>query len=211
MAVSIYTSTGSKSTTQIKLPGNIFAVEVNNHDLLKEAYLAYMANGRSNLAKTLTRSNVRGGGAKPWRQKGTGRARVGSSRNPIWRSGGVVFGPDVNRNYTKKLNLKAKRLAIKQALTLASKDNELIIIETFKTIGKVQDTNKLLKKLGAKGNILIVVSVCDDLVLRATNNLPDVKATFVKNLNVFDILNADTIIVSKKSIDIIESWLGDKV
>lgn len=205
-----YTATGSKSTTAIKLPADIFGIEVKSHQLLKDAYVAYLANGRQNLAKTLNRGDVRGGGIKPWRQKGTGRARFGSSRNPIWRGGGVAFGPTGIENYSHKLNVKAKRQALRQALSLANESEKLIIIETFKTIGKVSDTVKLLDKLGAKRNVLIVVSVLDDLVKRATNNLTNVKAIYAKNLNVFDVMNADKVIISKKSVEIIESWLGNK-
>jgi large subunit ribosomal protein L4 len=210
MTVLNYTATGTKSTAPLKLPANIFDVEVKNHKLLKDAYVAYLANGRQNSAKTLTRGDVSGGGIKPWRQKGTGRARFGSSRNPIWRGGGVAFGPTGIENYSHKLNVKAKHKALCQALSLAVQSENLIIIETFKTDGKVKDTVSLLEKLGAKRNVLIVVSILNDLVKRATNNLPDVKAMYVKNLTVFDVMNADKIILSKKSVAIIKSWLGDK-
>jgi large subunit ribosomal protein L4 len=210
MTVLNYTAAGTKSTTPIKLPADIFNVEVKNHQLLKDAYVAYLANGRQNLAKTLTRGDVSGGGIKPWRQKGTGRARFGSSRNPIWRGGGVAFGPTGIENYSHKLNIKAKRQALRQALTLSVESDKLVVIETFKTGGKVKDTVNLLEKLGAKRNVLIVVSVLDDLVKRATNNLLEVKAVYVKNLNVFDVMNADKVVISKKSVEIIESWLGDK-
>src|ERR1019366_10319418 len=115
MAVATYTKSGTKATTAAKLDKDVFGVEVKNHQLLKSAYEAYLANGRPNLAVTKTRGLVRGGGKKPWRQKGTGRARFGSSRNPIWRGGGIAFGPTGNENYTHKLPLNAKRLAIRQA------------------------------------------------------------------------------------------------
>jgi large subunit ribosomal protein L4 len=187
----------------------VFAVEVKNHELLKDAYLAYLANGRDNLAKTLKRGEVRGGGIKPWRQKGTGRARFGSIRNPIWRGGGIAFGPSGNENYSRKLNLKAKRKAICQALTLAAQDNKVAIIDTFSCkSGKVKDTKKLLDKIGANRNTLIVVSVLDDLVYRATNNLENIKPVFARNLNVYDVMNADLVLISKKSLDIIKEWLG---
>src|SRR4051812_13575832 len=101
------------------LPKEVFAVEVENHELLKLAYDAYLANSRLASATTKQRGEVRGGGKKPWAQKGTGRARFGSSRNPIWRGGGIVFGPRGNENYTKKLSTTSKRVALKQALTLA--------------------------------------------------------------------------------------------
>src|SRR5215510_6528191 len=108
---------------------DIFELTVENHELLKLAYDAYLANSRSAHAKTLKRGEVRGGGKKPWRQKGTGRARFGSSRNPIWRGGGIVFGPTGEENFTKKMTLKAKRTALRQALTMASDDNKVKVID----------------------------------------------------------------------------------
>ena len=108
-----------------KLPKDIFAVEVPNHELLKLAYDSYLANARLASATTKQRGEVSGGGKKPWKQKGTGRARFGSSRNPIWRGGGVVFGPRGNENYTKKLSKTAKKVAVRQALTVATKLRKL--------------------------------------------------------------------------------------
>ena len=208
MAVLTYTASGNKATTTVKLPKEVFAVSIKNHQLLKEAYVAYLANGRVNLAKTLSRGDVSGGGKKPWRQKGTGRARFGSSRNPIWRGGGVAFGPQGNENYSRKMNIKAKHQALRQALTLAEISDSLIVIESFKTTGKVKDMTALLKKLEANRRVLLVIDVRDDLINRATNNLEDVKAIYVKNLNVYDVMNADKIIITKESVEIIKAWLG---
>lgn len=209
MSVSTVTASGAKATTAVKLPKSVFAVEIKTHELLKEAYVAYLANGRDNLAKTLERGDVRGGGRKPHKQKGTGRARAGSTRSPIWRGGGVTFGPTGNENYSKKISVKAKRTAIRQALTLAAEHKNVIVIETFKTEGKVKDTVELLNKIGAKRKTLLVVSELDNLVRRATNNLQEVKPVYAQNLNVFDVMNADTIVLSKKSIEIIDAWLGE--
>ena len=114
-----------KTQAKADLPKEVFAVEVKNHELLKLAYDAYLSNSRLASATTKTRGEVRGGGKKPWKQKGTGRARFGSSRNPIWRGGGIVFGPRGNENYSKKLTTQSKRIAVKQALTLASKANKV--------------------------------------------------------------------------------------
>ena len=108
-----------------KLPSSVFAVQVPNHELLKLAYDAYLANSRLASATTKQRGEVRGGGKKPWRQKGTGRARFGSSRNPIWRGGGIVFGPRGNENYTKKISKTSKKVALRQALTVKA-DNDII-------------------------------------------------------------------------------------
>ncbi len=211
MAVATYTKAGAKATTLAKLDKAVFGVKVDNHQLLKDAYLAYQANGRENLAKTKKRGEVRGGGQKPWRQKGTGRARFGSSRNPIWTGGGVAFGPTGDENYSRRISTQAKRLAVRQALSLAADSNKLIIIETFACPeGKVKPTISLLSKIGASGSVLLVVSEKDELVERATRNLPKLKSISAKYLNVYDILNADQIVISKKALEIIHAWLGGK-
>jgi large subunit ribosomal protein L4 len=208
MSVATYTKSGTKATTPAKLDKSVFAVEVPNHDLLKSAYVAYLSNGRIGSANVKTRGLVRGGGRKPWKQKGTGRARFGSSRNPIWRGGGIVFGPTGNENYTHNMHTKAKRQALRQALTLNEKN--IIVIETFECKdGKVADTTKLLNKIGATGYVLLVVSQKDSLVDRATRNMPSVKAVQANYLNVYDILNADKLVISKKALDMIHEWLGE--
>jgi large subunit ribosomal protein L4 len=209
MSVATYTKSGVKVTTPAKLDKNVFGVEIKNHQLLKDAYVSYLAAGRSNDAITKKRGEVRGGGKKPWRQKGTGHARFGSSRNPIWRGGGIAFGPTGNENYAKKLPLKAKRQALRQALSLAAKEDKIKVVETFACPdGLVKPTLQLLNKIDAKGNVLLVVSLKDPLVNRATNNLINVKAVQAKYLNVFDLLNADCIIFSKKALVVVQDWLG---
>jgi len=211
MAVATFTKTGTKATTPAKLDKAIFGLKVENHQLLKDAYLTYLANGRENFAKTKKRGEVSGGGIKPWQQKGTGRARFGSSRNPIWTGGGVAFGPTGNENYKRKLSTSSKRTALRQALSLAAESDKLKVIETFACPdGKVKPTIALLNKIGANGSILLVVSEKDDLVERATRNLANVKAINAKYLSVYDILNADQIIISKKGLDIVHEWLGAK-
>lgn len=211
MATPTFSAKGAKATKPVTLDKAVFNVEVANHQLLKDAYVTYLANSRENLAVTKTRGLVSGGGKKPWKQKGTGRARFGSSRVPIWRGGGITFGPTGNENYSKKLHVTAKRTAIRQALTLASKAGKINVIETFDCKdGKVKQTTDLLNKIGATRNVLIVVSVKDELVERATRNLPNVKAVQAQYLNVYDILNADSIVISEKSLDIVSDWLGGK-
>ncbi len=199
-----------KTTTKpatATLPKEVFAVEVANHDLVKRAYEAYLANGRSNLAQVKTRGLVRGGGKKPWRQKGTGRARVGSSRNPIWRGGGIVFGPTGLENYKKSLSTSQKRLALRQALTLSAK--KVTVIPTFDCKdGKTKNTLDLLAKNKLERRVLLVVDVKDELVDRSTRNVSNVKAVQAMYLNVFDILNADHIVMTKKSVEIVKEWLG---
>src|SRR5579885_2385393 len=145
MSVATFTKSGAKATTPAKLDKQVFGEKVDNHELLKRAYVAYLANGRSNAAKTKKRGEVRGGGKKPWRQKGTGRARFGSTRNPIWRGGGITFGPTGDENYSVKVPTAAKRKALRQALSLAADENRIIVIEAFENKdGKVKKTADLL-------------------------------------------------------------------
>lgn len=204
-----YTKTGAKASTAVKLDKAVFDNVPTDHQLLKLAYNAYLANGRQNLATSKNRGAVRGGGKKPWRQKGTGRARVGSSRVPNWRGGGVAFGPTGDENYTVRLPLKAKRLALRQALSLAASEKRIRVLEAVDfQDGKVSQTNELFKKLDTKGHVLLAVSQKDELVERATRNLQGVLAVDAKYLNVFDLLNADTIILSKEALKIVSDWLG---
>lgn len=207
-SIATYTKAGTKATTPAKLDKAVFGIEVKNHQLLKDAYDAYLANGRENLAVTKQRGEVRGGGKKPWAQKGTGRARFGSSRNPIWRGGGIAFGPSGEENYTKSLNKKAKRLAIRQALSLAVNDGKVIIIEDVKA-AKTSDLAKLLIKIGASGNkVLLAVDNKSIDVDRASRNIARVKLVAANYLNVFDIINCDQLVISKPALAKVDSWLG---
>ena len=188
----------------------VFGLDVQNHELLKTAYDAYLANSRSSHAKTLKRGEVRGGGKKPWKQKGTGRARFGSTRNPIWRHGGVAFGRTGEENFTKKLSKNAKKIAVRQALSIKNGD-KAILIEGIATTGKTKEIAKKLKDLKlADKNVLMVVSEKAPEVLRATNNIPNLKLVRATYLNVFDILNADAIIFSETALKDTENWLLDK-
>lgn len=208
MAVPTYTAAGSKATTPAKLNKDVFAVEVTNHQLVKQAYDTYLANGRINLAVTKTRGLVSGGGKKPWKQKGTGRARFGSSRVPIWRGGGVVFGPTGLENYTKKLPTASKRLAIRQALTLANTGGKIAVIEKLVSReGKTSEVAKLLTKLEAKRRVLVVVAAKTPELIRATANLGDVKLVSAKYVNVYDVMNADRIVLTTDALEGIEAWL----
>ena len=188
---------------------DIFGLNVENHELVKLAYDAYLANSRSSHAKTLKRGEVRGGGKKPWRQKGTGRARFGSTRNPIWRHGGVAFGRTGNENFTKKVSRSSKRLAIRQALSMKNADKAIVTLDKdIKLTGKTKDAVKILKDLKLDGkNVLAVVSEKTPEILRSTNNLPNVKLVRATYLNVFDIMNADAIVFSEAALKATENWL----
>lgn len=200
------TPSTEKKTT---LPKDVFAVEVNNHELLKLAYEAYLANGRSAAANTKTRGDVSGGGRKPWKQKGTGRARFGSSRNPIWRGGGIAFGPTGNQNYTKTLSTSAKRTAVRQALSLANKAGKIVIVPEVKTTGKTKEVADFLvvQKLGER-RILLVVDQKTDELNRATANVQNLEVTRATYLNVFHILNADKIAMTEAAVKATADWLG---
>lgn len=190
----------------------IFNLEVTNHELVKLAYDAYLANSRSSHAKTLKRGEVRGGGKKPWKQKGTGRARFGSTRNPIWRHGGVAGGRTGEENFTKKLSKNAKRTAVMQALSMKDTAKAIQVIDTLGIKdGKVKEVIKTLTDLKvAPKNVLIVVPEKDELTLRATNNIAFAKVVRPTFLNVFDIMNADTIVIVKDAIASIDNWLIGK-
>ena len=190
----------------------IFNLEVTNHELIKLAYDAYLANSRSSHAKTLKRGEVRGGGKKPWKQKGTGRARFGSTRNPIWRHGGVAGGRTGNENFTKNLSRNAKKVAVMQALSIKNNDKSIITIDTLGIKdGKVKEVLATLKKNGITSeNTLIVVPEKDALTLRATNNIEFIKVVRPTFLNVFDIMNADKIVLVKDSEAQLENWLIGK-
>lgn len=194
-----------------ELNNDIFGLSVENHELVKTAYDAYLANSRSSHAKTLKRGEVRGGGKKPWKQKGTGRARFGSTRNPIWRHGGVAFGRTGEENFTKKLSKTSKHVAIRQALSMQNADKRILVLKDFKiTDGKTKEAVKNLEKADLDSKILLVLPEKDELTLRATNNLNNVKVVRPTYLNVFDILNADQIIFTEKSLEVLEDWLLEK-
>ena len=195
------------------LSKDIFGLKVENHELVKLAYDAYLANSRSSHAKTLKRGEVRGGGKKPWKQKGTGRARFGSTRNPIWRHGGVAFGRTGLENFTKKISKSAKRQAVAQALSLKNADKAVIAMDAeLKLDGKTKSAVKVLKDLKvADKNTLMVVSEKTPEILRSTNNISNLKLVKAQYLNVFDIMNADAIVFTPAGLKATTEWLkGDK-
>ena len=188
---------------------DVFGLTVENHELVKLAYDAYLANSRSSRAKTLKRGEVRGGGKKPWKQKGTGRARFGSTRNPIWRHGGVAFGRTGEENFTKKMAKSSKRLAVRQALSMKNAEKTVFVLDKdVKFTGKTKDAAKVLKDMKLEGkNVLAVAAEKTPEVLRSTNNLPNVKLVRATYLNVFDIMNADAIVFSEAALKATENWL----
>ena len=201
----------STKPAKVALPKEVFGVDVPNHELLKLAYDAFLANSRQASATTKTRGEVRGGGKKPWKQKGTGRARFGSTRNPIWRHGGIVFGPRGNENYKLKLSKTSKRVAIRQALTLANEAKK-ITVSDIKTTGKTAEIAKFIadKKFKRDRRVLLVVDEKTPELIRATNNLQSALLVRAQYLSVYYVLNADQIIMTPAAVKVIDAWLNPK-
>ncbi len=201
----------STKPAKAALPKEVFGVDVPNHELLRLAYDAFLANSRQASATTKTRGEVRGGGKKPWKQKGTGRARFGSTRNPIWRHGGIVFGPRGNENYKLKLSKTSKRVAIRQALTLANEAKK-ITVSDIKTTGKTAEIAKFIadKKFKRDRRVLLVVDEKTPELIRATNNLQSALLVRAQYLSVYYVLNADQIIMTPAAVKAIDAWLNPK-
>ena len=187
----------------IELSAEVFGIEPNV-TVMNDMVKAYLANQRQGTQSALTRAEVSGGGKKPWRQKGTGRARQGSTRAPHWTHGGIVFAPKP-RDYTVTLNKKVKRLAMKSALSSKVQDNELIVVDALVTDSyKTKVIADMLKALGSEKKALIVLPEVDAKVVASAANIPGVKTAQVNTLNVYDILNADKFIVAKDAVSMIE-------
>ena len=200
--VKVYDMSGGDAGTK-DLAGDIFDAEVNGA-LLHSVVRAYLQNQRIGTHSTLTRAEVRGGGRKPWRQKGTGRARQGSTRSPQWTHGGVVFGPKP-RSYRIELNKKAKRAALKGALTSKVKSGEMIVVDSIKVDGyKTKTITNMLSALGSEKKAMIVVEMHNEKLIKSAANIPGIKTATADNLNVYDILNCEKFIVSSGAIDKIE-------
>ena len=200
--VTVYNKEG-KEVDKLELNDAVFGVEVNEH-LVHMAVVAQLANKRQGTQKAKTRSEVSGGGRKPWRQKGTGHARQGSTRSPQWRHGGIALGPKP-RTYTYTLNKKVKRLALLSALSSKVQENEMVVVDSIKTDGfKTKSIVNMLKALNVDGKALIVLDTVDQQVIKSAANIPGVKTTQVNTLNVYDILNYSKFVVVKDAVAKIE-------
>ena len=199
--VAVYNMEG-KEVDKIELNDSIFGVEINEH-LVHMAVLQQLANKRQGTQKAKTRSEVRGGGRKPWRQKGTGHARQGSTRTPQWTGGGVVFAP-VPRDYSFKLNKKEKRAALKSALTSRVVENKLVVVDELKLDEiKTKKFAEVLNNLKVE-KALVVLNDMDKNVIASAANIPTVKTAQTNELNVFDVLKYDTVVVTKAAVATIE-------
>ena len=199
--VAVYNMEG-KEVDKIELNDSIFGVEINEH-LVHMAVLQQLANKRQGTQKAKTRSEVRGGGRKPWRQKGTGHARQGSTRSPQWTGGGTVFAP-TPRDYSFKLNKKEKRAALKSALTSRVVENKFVVVDELKLDEiKTKKFVEVLKNLNVE-KALVVLNDMDEKVIASAANIPTVKTTQTNELNVFDVLKYDTVVVTKAAVATIE-------
>jgi len=196
--VQLIDSSGKKVKT-FKAPDNIYSVPVKEH-LLYESVINYRANQRQGTASTKTRGEVRGGGRKPWRQKGTGRARAGSTRSPIWKGGGTTFGPRP-RDYSYSIPKKAKKSAMKSALSLKLAEEHLMIVDGFELKEpKVKKATAILQKLNLD-SALIVDSKENKNLFLSTRNIPKVKAIDAAQINVYDVLNYKWLVLTKRAFD----------
>lgn len=192
-----------KVVSELELNDAVFGIEPNK-TAMHSAVVNYLANQRQGTQSTLTRTEVSGGGKKPWRQKGTGHARQGSTRAPQWRHGGIALGPKP-RSYRFSLNKKVRQLAIKSALSSKVAENEMIVVDAITTDEfKTKTMVNMLKAIGADTKTLIVLDSADKKVIKSAGNIEKVKTTQVNTLNVYDILNCDKFVIVKGAVEKLE-------
>ncbi len=208
MQATVYNQNGEK-IGEIELSERVFGVEVKP-EVLKQVYVAQMANMRQVIAHTKDRSEVRGGGKKPWRQKGTGRARHGSIRSPLWVGGGVTFGPTNERNFKQKVNRKMKQKATLMAISGKAKDNELIIVDKIElTAAKTREMAKITEKIVPNfERALMMLPEKNETIFRAGRNLDDFKISHLGNMNIVDLLNYKHLVLTKETISRLEEKYG---
>ncbi len=203
MKIKLYNQEG-KELREIDIPEDVFGLDIN-HDLLHQAFLAQKNNKRAAIANTKTRSDVRGGGKKPWKQKGTGRARASSIRSPLWRGGGIIFGPTNERNFSQKINKKMKKKAVLVALSSKLSSNELTIIDNIALAdAKTKLAKNIVNNLSIKEKTLIVQPSVDDTIQRSFRNIPRIKTILANSLNVVDLLEYKRLVVIEDAINVIK-------
>lgn len=204
MKVPVYNLAGDK-TGEVTLPASVFGLAWNA-DLVHQVLRAHTANERQVVAHTKDRSEVRGGGVKPWRQKGTGRARHGSTRSPIWTGGGVTFGPTKERSFKQKINKKMNRKALLTVLSRKAKDGDVIAVEDFNIeSGKTKEFAAVFEKLPLKKSTLLLTPVREEMLNRAAKNVPNVTVLSARNINVPLLLSAANLVLMKKSVKVLET------
>jgi large subunit ribosomal protein L4 len=204
--VKIYSGEGKESGTATLNPA-LFDATINLN-CVRESLSQYMTNQRLGTACAKTRHEVKGGGAKPWRQKGTGRARAGSNRSPLWRGGAVLFGP-LPHSYSLKINKKKRRIAICSALTSLAQDNSIYILADIKyPEPQTKSVSTLLDEMGIQGMSLIVLGEVDENFLLSCRNIPYVTVIRIENLNIYDLLNNDYLILTQSALKKLEEIMG---
>ena len=201
--VSVYSPV--EEDRKVTLSGAVFGVEVNTQ-VMFDAVQVYQSNMRQATAKTKTRDEVSGGGKKPWRQKGTGRARAGSNRSPIWVGGGTVFGPDGRQNYKLAMNKKAHALALRSALSIKASEKNIVVVNELTTT-KTKEFIKVLENLKVEGKALVVLAEENDEFVRSARNVPGVKVVLANNVSVYDLLNANKLVCTVDAVKAIEGGL----
>ncbi len=204
-AVSVVDQTGTKSG-ELELSAAIFGVPVNTA-VMHQALIRQLANARQGTHDTKTRTEVRGGGKKPWRQKGTGRARQGSIRSPQWAGGGIVFGP-TPRSYRQEMPRKQRRLALRSALSAKANDGQISVLSAFELEApSTRAVVELLRNIEAGARVLVVLGSHNELLERSARNLPEVRVILAANLSVRDLLTAETVLMTRDAIEHVEeAW-----
>lgn len=209
MSVKMLSQNGEEVKKQVKLDNSVFGVEINNA-LIRQALHVYQNNQRQANANTKTRGDVRGGGAKPWKQKGTGRARQGSTRSPIWAGGGVAFGPKSNRNYKRKLSKKMVKGAIRSAFSLAAKEDRLLIMENpeLKAERLTNQVEAIIKKLPVAGKLLIVHKGDNNNLYLGGKNISGLRILPVNQINTYELVKNDFVVLTDDSLKTISEFWG---
>lgn len=206
MQVPLYNQAGD-AISQIELRDDIFGIKPNTA-VMHQAYVRQMANARQGTVNTKTRGQVRGGGKKPWKQKGTGRARQGSTRSPHWKGGGVVFGPHP-RSYAQKMPRKMRHLALKSALAAKAQENQIKIVDEFKLDGiKTREMKTILADLKVEPSVVILMSEANPTVARSARNLENVKTLNAKYLNIRDLLGHEYLLMSRATLNAVENFFA---
>ncbi len=190
----------NKKVKEIELDDSIFAAEQNTRVLTQYVFV-YLANQRQGNANTKTKAEVSGGGKKPWAQKGTGNARAGSNRSPIWKGGGRAHGPSSEVNWSKDLNKKFKKVALKTALSKIFKDGSVSVVENFDVKPSAKDATKILEAFNSPKKVTLVTSKVEENVMKAFANLQNVKVVFSGEVNVYDLLNAGHLIIEESALN----------
>lgn len=204
MQVPLYNQVGDE-IGQVELRDDIFGIKPNKA-VMHQAYLRQLANARQGTHDTKTRGEVSGGGKKPWKQKGTGRARQGSTRAPHWKGGGVVFGPHP-RSYEQRMPRKMRHLALKSALAAKAQDNQIKVVDELKLEGvKTRDMKTILDRLAAKPSVLILMPGADEKVFKSAQNLAQVRTLHTSYLNIRDLLSHEYVLMSKAALSAVETF-----